>query len=321
MTSTIVEVDDWRYGARCDGHGAGLQFGGRHAAGRHPAPPGRRTAAADAAQQRHAVVRRAAVGGQGAGGTRRVRRCCCARAASRCCCSADLLTEALANSGAARMHGISAAVDSRRLGLPSGPRTLGVPAHAGSRRAGARADGGHDVQRAAVRRERTVAGAAHAPRRRLRHRSAAEPAVHPRLVVLDRSAGGDHVAGAARPDARDVADRPDLRPPPAVPRASGGPTSRGRRPSRAATCCCSRRVWWPSGWGSAPRRPGAEALARSLFDDDLAHTVLAVPIAQERAQMHLDTVCTMVDADAVVMYPNIVDSLSAFTIRRTSMAG
>ena len=29
----------------------------------------------------------------------------------------DLLTEALA-SGAARMHGISAAVDSRRLGLP-----------------------------------------------------------------------------------------------------------------------------------------------------------------------------------------------------------
>jgi hypothetical protein len=43
-----------------------------------------------------------------------------------------------------------------------------------------------------------------------------------------------------------------------------------------------------------------------------------VPIAQERAQMHLDTVCTMVDVDAVVMYPNIVDSLSAFTIRRTA---
>lgn len=30
----------------------------------------------------------------------------------------DLLTEALAHSGAARMHGISAAVDSRRLGVP-----------------------------------------------------------------------------------------------------------------------------------------------------------------------------------------------------------
>ena len=32
--------------------------------------------------------------------------------------------------------------------------------------------------------------------------------------------------------------------------------------------------------------------------------------------MHLDTVCTMVDTDAVVMYPAIRDSLSAFTIRR-----
>src|SRR3954451_16097417 len=31
---------------------------------------------------------------------------------------ADLLTEALAKSGAARMHGIAAAVDQRRLGLP-----------------------------------------------------------------------------------------------------------------------------------------------------------------------------------------------------------
>ena len=70
------------------------------------------------------------------------------------------------------------------------------------------------------------------------------------------------------------------------------------------------------GVGERTTPAGAEALARSLFDDDLAHTVLAVPIAQERAQMHLDTVCTMVDTDAVVMYPNIVDSLSAFTIRR-----
>lgn len=71
------------------------------------------------------------------------------------------------------------------------------------------------------------------------------------------------------------------------------------------------------GVGERTTPAGAEALARSLFDDDLAHTVLAVPIRQERAQMHLDTVCTMVDVDAVVMYPNIVDSLSAFTIHRT----
>ena len=42
-----------------------------------------------------------------------------------------------------------------------------------------------------------------------------------------------------------------------------------------------------------------------------------MPIAQRRAQMHLDTVCTMVDTDTVVMYANIVDTLSAFTIQRT----
>ena len=71
------------------------------------------------------------------------------------------------------------------------------------------------------------------------------------------------------------------------------------------------------GVGERTTPAGAEALARSLFDDDLAHTVLAVPIAQERATMHLDTVCTLVDVDAAVMYPAITDSLSAFTLTRT----
>lgn len=70
------------------------------------------------------------------------------------------------------------------------------------------------------------------------------------------------------------------------------------------------------GVGERTTPAGAEALARSLFDDDLAHTVLAVPIAQERATMHLDTVCTMVDTDAVVMYAGVVNSLSAFTLTR-----
>ncbi|MCU1643526.1 MAG: arcA [Nocardia sp.] len=70
------------------------------------------------------------------------------------------------------------------------------------------------------------------------------------------------------------------------------------------------------GVGERTTPAGAEALARSLFEDDLAHTVLAVPIAQTRATMHLDTVCTMVDTDAMVMYPNLQDSLCAFTIRK-----
>jgi len=33
--------------------------------------------------------------------------------------------------------------------------------------------------------------------------------------------------------------------------------------------------------------------------------------------MHLDTVCTVVDTNAVVMYANVVETLSAFTIART----
>ncbi len=68
------------------------------------------------------------------------------------------------------------------------------------------------------------------------------------------------------------------------------------------------------GVGERTTPAGAERLARRAFDRGLAHTVLVVPIAQERATMHLDTVCTMVDVDAVVMYPNVADSLVAYTV-------
>jgi arginine deiminase len=69
------------------------------------------------------------------------------------------------------------------------------------------------------------------------------------------------------------------------------------------------------GVGERTTPAGAEAFARSVLTDGLVHTVLAVPIAQQRASMHLDTVCTMVDADAVVMYPAIRESLSAYPVR------
>jgi arginine deiminase len=42
--------------------------------------------------------------------------------------------------------------------------------------------------------------------------------------------------------------------------------------------------------------------------------VLVVPIAQQRATMHLDTIATMVDVDAMVVYPAVVDSLVAWTV-------
>ncbi|MCW2573151.1 MAG: putative arginine deiminase [Frankiales bacterium] len=68
------------------------------------------------------------------------------------------------------------------------------------------------------------------------------------------------------------------------------------------------------GVGQRTTPAGVEAFALRAFAAGVARSVLAVPIAQERATMHLDTVCTMVDADAVVMFPAVADTLSAFTV-------
>lgn len=68
------------------------------------------------------------------------------------------------------------------------------------------------------------------------------------------------------------------------------------------------------GVGERTTPAGVERLARTVLESDLAGTVLAVPIAQDRATMHLDTICTMVDTDAVVMYPNVAHDLTALPI-------
>jgi len=68
------------------------------------------------------------------------------------------------------------------------------------------------------------------------------------------------------------------------------------------------------GVGQRTTPAGAETLAARMLAAGLATAVLVVPIAQERATMHLDTVCTMVDVDAVVMYPAVADTLAAHVI-------
>jgi len=75
------------------------------------------------------------------------------------------------------------------------------------------------------------------------------------------------------------------------------------------------------GVGERTTAAGVERLARQVFGANLAHTVLAVPIAQERATMHLDTVCTMVDVDKVVMYPNVADQLQAYAVTCADRSG
>ena len=68
------------------------------------------------------------------------------------------------------------------------------------------------------------------------------------------------------------------------------------------------------GVGQRTSPAGVEAFAQRLFAAGEAQAVLAVPIAQDRATMHLDTVCTMVDRDAVVMYPPLADTLEAYVV-------
>jgi len=75
------------------------------------------------------------------------------------------------------------------------------------------------------------------------------------------------------------------------------------------------------GVGQRTTPAGAEAFAGRAFATGVAHTVLAVPISQERATMHLDTVCTMVDVDAVVMYPAVADTLLAYPMTPGDVAG
>jgi arginine deiminase len=75
------------------------------------------------------------------------------------------------------------------------------------------------------------------------------------------------------------------------------------------------------GTGERTTPAGVEQLAHRLLSRGLAHTVLAVPIAQERATMHLDTVCTMVDVDAMVMYPALAATLEALPMTLPSGDG
>jgi arginine deiminase len=68
------------------------------------------------------------------------------------------------------------------------------------------------------------------------------------------------------------------------------------------------------GVGGRTTSAGVERLARRVFDAGLAHTVLAVPLDRLGPGAHLDTVCTVVDVDTVVMYPSLAFTLTAHTI-------
>ena len=58
-----------------------------------------------------------------------------------------------------------------------------------------------------------------------------------------------------------------------------------------------------------------ERLAKTLFDAGVAERVIACELGRGRAHMHLDTVFTMVDVDAVTVYPKVVDAIKAYSLR------
>ena len=58
----------------------------------------------------------------------------------------------------------------------------------------------------------------------------------------------------------------------------------------------------------------AENLAARLFEAGVAQWVLAVELPKARGTMHLDTVMTVVDTDAIVMWPRVPDLLRAHRI-------
>ncbi len=229
----------------------------------------------------------------------------------------DLLTEALAHSGAARMHGISAAVDARRLGVPLAQelstylRTLDAGALAHVLMAGMTFDelpfGENELS--LVRRMHHGGDFVIDPLPNLLFTRDSSFWIGPRVAITS-------LAMHARVRETSLTDLIYAH----HPRFLGVRRAYESRsaPVEGGDVLLLAPGVVAVGVGERTTPAGAEALARSLFDDGLAHTVLAVPIAQERAQMHLDTVCTMVDTDAVVMYPNIVDSLTAFPIRRSA---
>jgi arginine deiminase len=64
-----------------------------------------------------------------------------------------------------------------------------------------------------------------------------------------------------------------------------------------------------------------EQIARALFEQGAAERVIAVVMTKDRAHMHLDTVFTMLDRDAVTVYPKVMDTVRAISLRPGSGDG
>jgi arginine deiminase len=69
------------------------------------------------------------------------------------------------------------------------------------------------------------------------------------------------------------------------------------------------------GMGERTSRQAISQLAAALFKKGAAERVIVAALPRQRAAMHLDTVFTFADRDCVLIYPDIVNSISAFSWR------
>lgn len=68
------------------------------------------------------------------------------------------------------------------------------------------------------------------------------------------------------------------------------------------------------GMGERTTPQAVSILARTLFAAGAAEEVLAVSLPKHRSYMHLDTVLTMVDRDAITAYPDVVDRARVWSL-------
>ena len=69
------------------------------------------------------------------------------------------------------------------------------------------------------------------------------------------------------------------------------------------------------GMSERSSRQGISQVARALFEQGAAERVIVAAMPKLRAAMHLDTVLTFADRDCVLIYPDIVDKIHAYSYR------
>jgi len=64
-----------------------------------------------------------------------------------------------------------------------------------------------------------------------------------------------------------------------------------------------------------------EKIAQALFAKGAVTRVIAAGMSRDRAHMHLDTVFTFVDRDAVTLFPKVVESITTYSVRPADREG